>query len=357
MKINGKKYRTVWMEGTDVKLINQLLLPHEFSIYTSINYRETANSIKTMIVRGAPAIGGTAAYGLAQAALEFEGMDFISFKRHIGEAENLFKSTRPTARDLFHALEFVKQRILKKDNVASAKKEAVKASAEYAHRSIELCMRIGYVGEKLIKNGDSILSHCNAGSLACIDFGTNLAPIRVAHLHKKKVFVYVDETRPRNQGSLLTAWELEQEGIPHAIIADNAAGYFMSGKEINLVITGADRIAANGDVANKIGTYEKAVLAKENKIPFYVAAPTTTIDLNIKTGEEIPIEERSPDEILSISGPDESGKIRKILIANKHSLAKNPAFDITPAKYITGIITEYGILKPEEKQIKKLFGR
>ncbi|OGW66409.1 MAG: S-methyl-5-thioribose-1-phosphate isomerase, partial [Nitrospirae bacterium RIFCSPHIGHO2_02_FULL_40_19] len=197
------------------------------------------------------------------------------------------------------------------------------------------------------------LTHCNAGALACVDFGTALSPIRIAHYNKKNIFVFVDETRPRNQGASLTAWELANEKINHAIIADNAAGFFMKNKKIDMVIVGADRIAMNGDVANKIGTYEKAVLAKENNVPFYVAAPLSTFDVKCRSGSEIPIEERNQDEVLYISGIDENNEIKKIRIAPKESPAKNPAFDVTPAEYITGIITEKGVIKPTREDIER----
>ncbi|MDP3765264.1 MAG: S-methyl-5-thioribose-1-phosphate isomerase [Nanoarchaeota archaeon] len=353
MFINNQNYRTVWMKDNFVFLINQQLLPHKFEIYQSKNYIETANAIKTMIVRGAPAIGATGAFGLAQAALEFKGSNFNDFKKHIENAEKILKSTRPTANDLFYAINFVKEKILSNINIDDAKKDAVKYANEYADWSAEMCRAIGEHGDKLIKNNQNILTHCNAGALACVDFGTALAPIRIAHYNKKNVFVYVDETRPRNQGTSLTAWELVQEKISHAIIADNAAGYFMKNKKIDIVIVGADRIAMNGDVANKIGTYEKAVLAKENNIPFYIAAPLSTFDAESGSGDEIPIEERSQDELLYISGIDENKKIKKIRIAPEESPAKNPAFDVTQAKYITGIITEKGVIKPIKEEIER----
>lgn len=356
MIINNKNYRTVWMQNSSVYMINQQLLPHKFEIYQSKKYIDTANAIKTMIVRGAPAIGATGAFGIAQAALEFKGKNFEDFRGHIEKAEKILKSTRPTANDLFYAVDFVKNKIIQNFNAEDAKKDAVKYANEYADWNVEVCRAIGENGNKLIKNNQNMLTHCNAGALACVDFGTALAPIRIAHYNKKGIFVYVDETRPRNQGSSLTAWELAQEKIRHAIIADNAAGFFMKSKKIDLVIVGADRIAMNGDVANKIGTYEKAVLAKENNVPFYVAAPLSTFDTNSKTGDDIPIEERSEDELLYISGMDENKKIKKIRIAPEVSHAKNPAFDVTPAKYITGIITEKGVIRAEEKEIKKLFG-
>ena len=353
MLVNNQNYRTVWMQDNSVYMINQQLLPHKFEIYEAKNHLETANAIKTMIVRGAPAIGATGAFGIAQAALEFTGKDFEIFKIHLRKAEQVLKSTRPTANDLFFGIDFVMKKTLDNFDAEIAKRYSVKAANEYADWNAELCRQIGEHGNKLIKNNQNILTHCNAGALACVDFGTALSPIRIAHYNKKNVFVYVDETRPRNQGASLTAWELAQEKIAHAIIADNAAGHFMKNGKIDFVIVGADRIAMNGDVANKIGTYEKAVLAKENNVPFYVAAPLSTFDIKTNSGEDIPIEERSGDELLYISGIDENKNIKKIRIAPIESSAKNPAFDVTPAKYITGIITEKGIIKPTREEIER----
>ena len=353
MLINNKNYRTVWMQDSSVFMINQQLLPHKFEIYESKDCIQTANAIKTMIVRGAPAIGATGAFGLAQAALEFTGKDFENFKIHMRKAAGVLKSTRPTANDLFYAIDVVMKKTFENFDSEISKKYAVKAANEYADLSVEMCRQIGEHGNALIKNNENILTHCNAGALACVDFGTALAPIRIAHYNRKNIFVYIDETRPRNQGSSLTAWELAHEKIGHAIIADNAAGFFMKNNKIDMVIVGADRIAMNGDVANKIGTYEKAVLAKENSIPFYVAAPSSTFDINSKTGNDIQIEERSEDEILYISGIDENNEMKKIRIAPEGSSAKNPAFDVTPAKYVTGIITEKGIITPAEEEFEK----
>lgn len=353
MLINSQNYRTLWMQDNSVFMINQLLLPHQFAIYESKDYLQTAEAIKTMIVRGAPAIGAVGAFGIAQAALEFTGKDFENFTIHMRKAEAVLESTRPTANDLFYAIDFVMKKTLDNFDAEIAKKYAVKAANEYADNSVEMCRLIGEHGNALIGSKQNILTHCNAGALACVDFGTALAPIRIAHYSKKEVFVYVDETRPRNQGSLLTAWELANEKIPHAIIADNAAGHFMQKGKIGMVIVGADRIAMNGDVANKIGTYEKAVLAKENNIPFYVAAPLSTFDADCKSGDDIPIEERSEDEVLYIQGIDEGKEIKKIRIAPQESTAKNPAFDVTPAKYITGIITESGRIKPSKEEIER----
>src|SRR3989344_2972302 len=354
MLINNVNYRTVWMQDTSVYLINQLLLPHKFEIYKSKDYSDTSNAIKTMIVRGAPAIGATGAFGMAQAAMMFEGENFMEFKKYIDNAYLRINSSRPTANDLRYALDFVKNMMFIEGSVANSKMKAFELAREYADWSAELCKKIGEHGNELIKDNQSILTHCNAGALACVDYVTALAPIRMAHYSNKKIFVFADETRPRNQGASLTAWELAQERIPHAIIADNAAGHFMQKGKIDMAIVGADRIAMNGDVANKIGTYEKAVLAKENHIPFYVAVPLSTFDINCTTGEEIPIEERSEEEVLCITGIDENKEIKKMRIAPQESTAKNPAFDITPARLITGIITERGIIRPLKEDMLKI---
>jgi methylthioribose-1-phosphate isomerase len=322
MKVRGKDYRAVWMDGSNVVVINQPLLPHRFELLRLHNYRETARAIKTMIVRGAGTIGATAAYGLAQACLGNVNAD---------KAYRLFLQTRPTAADLKHALDRVMQHL---DNPVA---EAERIADEYAERGA----RIAEVGLPLIKNGSRVLTHCNAGWLALVDWGSAPAPIYLAHRKGRDVFVWVDETRPRNQGANLTSWELMQEGVPHKVIADNAGGLLMRRGDVDFCIVGADRIAANGDVANKIGTYEKAVVAKENQIPFYVAAPSSTVDSNCATGDGIPIEERDEREVHFV------GNTR---ITPRGAQAANPAFDVTPAKYITGIITERGIFKPDQLQ-------
>ena len=325
MKINfegqERKFRAVWYENDSVILIEQRNLPDKVEFYKANNSEEIAYAIKHMVVRGAPAIGVTAALGLAMAHIKGEDMD---------KAVELIGSTRPTAFDLFKAIDF-----MKKNNFD------LKAAERYSQEVSGRCKKIGEYGDSLIGNNAKILTHCNAGALAVVDWGTALAPMRVAKENGKKIFVFVDETRPRLQGARLTAWELGQEGIDHAIIADNAAGYFMNKGEVDLAIVGADRICANGDFANKIGTYEKAVLAKENNIPFYVAAPGTTFDFNIKNGNDIPIEERDQNEVLIVN--DKS-------IGPAESAARNPAFDVTPAKYVTAYITEYGIFKPEQME-------
>lgn len=347
MIIQGKSYRTVWMEGNIIYTIDQRLLPHKFTIETLKTVEDVSAAIKNMMVRGAPAIGGMAAFGMALSALSFEGNKIKNLHKTLEADGEKIKSTRPTARDLFHAVDAMASKIKSQITVKDAKKIAIQAANDYANNSLEACRMIGEFGNKLIKQDCGILTHCNAGALATIDYGTALAPIRIAHYNKKHIHIFVDETRPRCQGSTLTAWELLQENIPHTVIADNASGYFMKKSEIDIVITGADRIAANGDTANKIGTYEKAVLAQENNIPFYIAAPLSTIDLNTKTGDDIIIEERDEEEVSHMIGWHD-GKLTKIRIAPKGSKARNPAFDVTPAKYIRGIITEKGVISPDK---------
>jgi S-methyl-5-thioribose-1-phosphate isomerase len=316
MKIDGTQYRAIWQDGNVIKFIDQRKLPYSFEIFTARTVDDVAFAIKEMVVRGAPAIGAAAAYGMALGEKETQ------------KSAELLRSTRPTAHDLFHAVEYMVHTINHREN-------AFVAASTYVEDIITRCKKIGENGERLINDNTRILTHCNAGALATVDYGTALAPLRVAHGKNKKIFVFADETRPRLQG-LLTAWELFQEGISHALIADNAAGYFMKNKEIDLVIVGADRITKNGDFANKIGTYEKAVLAKENSIPFYVAAPVSTFDPKLKDGSQIVIEERGRKELSEING--------KTIMPDWVSV-KNPAFDVTPQKYVTGYITESGIRK------------
>lgn len=332
MLVNDKHYRTVWFEQGVVKLINQTKLPFSFEIYECKNYQQTCDAIKNMIVRGAGAIGTTAGFAMAQAFLE---------KANKEVAKKTIETTRPTAQNLFYAV----NRVYESGDLKEAQK--------IADQDVAACEAIGTNGEVLIKDGMRIETHCNAGWLAFTDWGSALSPIYKAKRAGKRVFVFVDETRPRSQGAHLTAWELKNEGIEHAIIPDNAGAHYMQKGEINLMIVGADRIASNGDVANKIGTLEKAIAAKEFGVPFYVAAPLSTIDVNCKSGSDIPIEERSQNEVLYQAGPSKN-RIEKILVANPGSQAKNPAFDVTPARFITGIITEKGIIKPSKQEITKV---
>ncbi len=326
MKVRTKNgtedIRAVWFENGKVVMIDQRRLPHEIVIVSFDRYEDVAEAIRNMTTRGAPSIGATAAYGMCLAALK--GCD-------IGKAAKDIKAARPTANDLFYAVDYMLSEL-------SAGKDPVEAADAYAQSMVDKCKAIGEFGAPLIKDGFKVMTHCNAGALATVDVGTALAPIRKAWEQGKRFFVYASETRPRLQGMQLTAWELNQEGIDHAIIPDGASGHFIR-KGVDMIIVGADRIAANGDFANKIGTFEKAVLAKEFGVPFYVAAPISTFDFNTKTGEDIVIENRSEEEVTMVSG---------IRIAPEGSPALNPAFDMTPARYVTGFITEKGILRPEE---------
>jgi methylthioribose-1-phosphate isomerase len=339
MKVNGKNYRTVWMDGSSVFMIEQNLLPFEFSIYESKSYSDTFRAIHTMIVRGAGAIGAAAGFAMAQACLEAPATNREAFLESVRME---IESARPTARNLFYAVERVF--IAAKLSVIQALAEAQAIADEDAIAS----HKIGEYGKVLIRDGYGIATHCNAGWLAFVDFGTALSPVYMSYNEGKKIFVYVDETRPRGQGARLTAWELHNAGIPHAIIPDNALAWYMSQGKINLVITGADRIAANGDTANKIGTLEKAIAAKYFNIPFYIAAPTSTFDKDCPDGSHIVIEERSQDEVLYQEGITGEGKKERILVCSPGSSALNPAFDVTPAGLITGYITETGILKSFE---------
>ncbi len=337
MKVGGKDFRTVWMEGSRVFMIEQNLLPFIFKVIELKSYLDTCYAIKTMITRGAGAIGASAGFAMAQAYLQY-GQD----EKEILKAKQSIKSTRPTARNLFYAVDEVYK--AGKTSVEAAVKRALEIADKDAADSRE----IGKVGSELIKDGYNVVTHCNAGWLAFVDYGTALSPVYTAREQGKKVFVYVNETRPRSQGARLTAWELHNEAIDFRIIPDNATASLMAQGKIDIMIVGADRVAANGDVANKIGTLEKAVAAREFGVPFYVAAPTSTIDFECCSGDLINIEERDEEEVLYQEGPDEEGVMRKIRVAAPGARALNIAFDVTPAKYISGIITEKGILKPSD---------
>ena len=322
--INGRTedIRAVWFEDGKVTMIDQRELPDKVTIVSFKDYRDVAEAIRNMTTRGAPSIGATAAYGMCLAAINGDDIE---------QAAKDIKAARPTANDLFYAVDYMLDDLSKgKDPIGSAD--------AYAQSMVDKCIKIGEYGGELIKDGYRLMTHCNAGALATVDVGTALAPMRKAHGDGKDFFVYVSETRPRLQGMQLTAWELLQEGIDHAIIPDGSSGHFIR-KGVDMIIVGADRIAANGDFANKIGTSEKAVLAKEFNVPFYVAAPISTFDFNTKTGGDIVIEDRSEEEVTMVKG---------VRIAPIGCKALNPSFDMTPAKYVTGFITEKGILKPSE---------
>ena len=320
---NGSEdIRAVWFEDGKVVMIDQRRLPERIVLVSFDGYKDVAEAIRNMTTRGAPSIGATAAYAMCLAALK--GCDLVQAAKDI-------KAARPTANDLFYAVDWMASEL-------AAGRDPVEAADAYAQSMVDKCTAIGEYGAPLIKDGFKVMTHCNAGALATVDVGTALAPIRKAWADGRRFFVYASETRPRLQGMQLTAWELNQEGIDHAIIPDSASGHFIR-KGVDMIIVGADRIAANGDFANKIGTFEKAVLAKEFGVPFYVAAPISTFDFNTATGEDIVIENRSEEEVTMIQG---------IRIAPVGSPALNPAFDMTPARYVTGFITEKGILRPDE---------
>lgn len=341
------------MEGSTIKMINQTLLPHRFEVIEINELDSIKKAINNMTIRGAGAIGAAGAYGLAQAAMQANDSDFFI---KVKNAAHELKNTRPTAQNLFSAIDFILSSFREIAKVSEARELIIKAAKSFADGDADACRKIGSFGAMLIKDGARISTHCNAGWLAFVDWGTALSPVYYAVKEmKKNVFVYVDETRPRCQGSSLTAWELLHEGIPHTIIADNVTGALMSRGEIDIVIVGADRIAANGDVANKIGTYSSAVVARENGIPFYVAAPLSTIDRNCESGDSIPIEERNQDETLYIYGKNDNGDFSRVRISPEGCTALNIAFDVTPAKYITGIITEKGIFPAGREGIAEMF--
>jgi methylthioribose-1-phosphate isomerase len=344
-------FRTVSFDARNnsVQLIEQRLLPHEFKIVGTKNFRATATAITDMVVRGAGAIGATAAYGLAQGALAFKGSDLKKFCARIEAVYQTLADARPTAVDPVNAMNDVRREMARGETVAEQQALALAAAEEFANEDVAHCRQIGEHGAKLIRNGMRVLTHCNAGWLAFVDIGTATAPMYAAQAQGKKFHVFCDETRPRSQGATLTAWELAQQKISHQIIADNAAGHLMQRGEIDLVIVGSDRtLGRTGEVTNKIGTYTKAVLAARHQIPFYVAIPLSTIDWNLKRGFDIPIEERSASEVQGAWGITKRGQREYVRVANLSSDARNPGFDVTPAELITGIITPAGIFKPKD---------
>ena len=355
MKIGGKEYRTIWFENEVVKIIDQTKLPHQFVIKELKTVKDAINAIKKMEVRGAPLIGATAAYGLVLAILENNNQSFLK-----KSAEDLVKS-RPTAINLKWAID---RMMIKLSGINSEKilDVALDEAKEICEEDIKFCESIGLNGLKIIeeiynkkKDTVNILTHCNAGWLATINWGTATSPIYHAHKKGIPVHVWADETRPRNQGANLTSYELNEEGIKNTIITDNTGGILMQRGQVDMCIVGTDRTLSNGDVCNKVGTYLKALAAKDNNVPFYVALPSSTIDWNIKNSKDIPIEERSSEELSKIEGVDEDGKVKKVKIYPNKSKAMNLAFDVTPAKYITGLITEKGICEASEKGLKNLF--
>jgi methylthioribose-1-phosphate isomerase len=344
MKIHGKPYRTIWPVGdSKVGIIDQTKLPHRFETLELTSMEDAAHAIKAMIVRGAPLIGATAAYGIAL-AMRVDASD-----EALDRAHDILAETRPTAINLRWALKRMCD-VLRNQPRDQRAAIAWAEAAKIADEDVEVCRSIGEHGLKILreaaakKNGATlnVLTHCNAGWLACVDWGTALAPIYMAHDAGIPIHVWVDETRPRNQGASLTAYELGAHGVNHTIIADNAGGHYMQAGRVDLCIVGTDRVTANGDVANKIGTYLKALAAKDNGVRFYVALPSSTIDWSLTSGRDIPIEERSADELLKMTGRTEDGGLTTVEIAAPGSPAANPGFDVTPARLVTGFITERG---------------
>ena len=355
MRILGKEYRTIWYEEKIVKIIDQTKLPYQFTIKDLNSVKDVINAIKVMEVRGAPLIGGTAAYGIVLAIQESTEKEFIN-----KSAEELIQS-RPTAINLKWAVDRMMNKLsgINSDQILNI---ALKEAKEICDEDEKFCENIGINGLKIIeeiynkkKDTVNILTHCNAGWLATINWGTATSPIYHAHKKGIPVHVWVDETRPRNQGANLTSYELNEEEIPNTIIADNTGGILMQRGEVDLCIVGTDRTLSNGDVCNKIGTYLKALAAHDNNIPFYVALPSSTIDWEIKNSKDIPIEQRNSEELSHVEGIDENNEIKKVLIYPKKSKAMNLAFDVTPAKYVTGLITEKGISEASFEGLKKLF--
>lgn len=344
-------FKTIeWLPEGVLRLLDQRVVPAEKTYQDYSDAPAVAAAIRDMVVRGAPAIGVTAAFGLALTAYHSQAASVASLRAELDAAEAILRRSRPTAVNLFWALDRMLRRIHDHEYASPAELRAavIDEAQQIAAEDVATCQQIGLHGMALIPDQATIIHHCNTGSLAASDYGTALGVIRTAHEHGKEVFVLVDETRPRLQGARLTSWELKEQGIPHKIIADGASGHYMRTQKISLCVVGADRIAANGDTANKIGTYNLAVVAQANGVPFYVAAPTTTIDMATPTGDAIEIEERTPLEVLQI------GSER---IAPEGVDAGNPAFDVTPARYITGIITEKGVIYPPyEANLKRLFG-
>jgi methylthioribose-1-phosphate isomerase len=360
VRVRDRHYRTIWLnrDGRSVDIIDQRWLPHEFRIVTLKTVDHVAVAIRDMWVRGAPLIGVTAAYGMAMA------MNDDARDNNLDAVWNTLHETRPTAINLKWALDEMRRFLL---NIPETKRKAaayVRAS-EIAEEDVELNRAMGQHGLEIIrkiaatkKPGErvNILTHCNAGWLATVDYGTATAPIYMAVEAGIPVHVYVDETRPRNQGAQLTAWEMNNHGVPHTLIVDNAGGHFMQHGQVDMVIVGTDRTTANGDVCNKIGTYLKALAAKDNGIPFYVALPSPTIDWTVHDGvTEIPIEERNGDEVTFVQGKMPDGATGRVRISPEGSPAANPAFDVTPARLVTGLITERGIAEASAAGLKRMF--
>ncbi|NDH61812.1 MAG: S-methyl-5-thioribose-1-phosphate isomerase [Alphaproteobacteria bacterium] len=360
MKVDGKPYRTIWLgsDGTTVQAIDQTLLPHAFVVRDLRNVADATNAIRNMVVRGAPLIGAAAAYGMALAMAE-DPSDAM-----LARAYTLLLESRPTAVNLRWALDDLRSTLAPLP--ASKRRDAAyKRAAEICDEDVEICRRIGENGLVEIRRivaakppGTTInaLTHCNAGWLATVDWGTALSPIYQAHNAGIPIHVWVDETRPRNQGASLTAWELGKHGVPHTVIADNAGGHLMQHGKVDFCIVGSDRTTRRGDVCNKIGTYLKALAAHDNGVPFYVGLPYPTIDWTIEDGHrDIPIEERSAREVSHMTGRTDSGELATVALLPEGSAAANPAFDVTPARLVTGLITERGVCAASEAGLLSLY--
>jgi methylthioribose-1-phosphate isomerase len=364
MKIGNQNYQSIWLDESDpsiIRVIDQQKLPFFFETKELRSVDDVFCAIEEMTVRGAPLIGAAGAFGIYLASLEINSQTNI--REHLSNAARYLISCRPTAVNLSWAVNYVMGKLSFDLPAKLLSERSLAAALEICEMEKENCRKIGKHGLKLIesiskkKNGEpvNILTHCNAGWLACIDYGTVTAPIYFAHDKGILVHVWVDETRPRNQGAKLTAWELGQYGVPYTLIPDNSGGHLMQQKMVDIVIVGSDRTTRTGDVANKIGTYLKALAAFDNDIPFYSALPSTSIDFSISNGlEEIHVEERNPEEVTNITGFAD-GKIQSVRICPEDTVAANYGFDITPARFITGLITEKGICRATEKDIKKMF--
>jgi methylthioribose-1-phosphate isomerase len=359
MKVDGRHFRSIWVEpdGFSIRAIDQRRLPHEFVVADIADCDAAADAIRSMLVRGAPLIGATAAYGVAL-AMRSDGSDAA-----LARAYDRLIVTRPTAINLKWALEEMRKTLspLRSSERAVA---AYARAGEIAEQDIAINQSIGAHGlaviekirtDKKANNRINVLTHCNAGWLATVDWGTATAPIYMAHDRGWDVHVWVDETRPRNQGASLTAWELSHHGVPHTVIPDNTGGHLMQHGMVDLVIVGTDRVAANGDVCNKIGTYLKALAAHDNAVPFYVALPSPTIDFSVSDGKQIPIEQRDAEEVTMMRGRTADGRIETVRVVSDGSPVANYAFDVTPARLVSGLITERGVLQPDRAALAGAF--
>jgi len=356
VKVSGAHFRTIWVtESRTVRVIDQSRLPFEFATFDLETLADAAHAIKTMVVRGAPLIGATAAYGMALAAREDPS------DSHLTESARTLQATRPTAVNLAWAIRRMRN-ALKAVTPQHRVDIAFQEAAAICDADVEQCRAIGVHGLEIVRalarvagRELNVLTHCNAGWLACVDWGTALSPVYMAHDAGVPVHVWVDETRPRNQGAALTAFELGAHGVPHTVIADNLAGHLMQRGQVDMVIVGSDRTTAGGDVCNKVGTYLKALAACDNRVPFYAALPVSTIDWSVEVGSAIPIEERSPQEVTHITGQSSSGRIETVRLVPEGSAALNLAFDVTPARLVTGLITERGTCPASRTGLQQLY--